>query len=199
MIEFITRMIDTGGYPGIVLLMFLENVFPPLPSEIIVPFAGYAAAQGKLTLIGVVVSGTIGSVAGTFMWYGVARLFGEARLRRMVDKYGRWITIDQDEVTRAKSWFERYGNWAVFFGRLIPAIRTLISIPAGLACMPPLRFLTYTLLGSLLWVSVLTWLGVMLDKHYQLVDQFLAPVTDVIIAAIVIAYIWRVVRYKRSR
>lgn len=191
-------MIETGGYPGIVLLMFLENVFPPLPSEIIVPFAGYAAAQGKLTLIGVVVSGTIGSVAGTFMWYLVARLFGEPRLRRLIGRYGRWITMDQEEVTRSKAWFDRYGSWAVFFGRLIPAIRTLISIPAGLVCMPPLKFLLFTLLGSLLWVSVLTWLGVMLRAHYALVDQFLAPVTDAIIAAIVVAYIWRVIRFRRG-
>ncbi|HET8552076.1 MAG TPA: DedA family protein [Gammaproteobacteria bacterium] len=197
MIDYITHTIETGGYPGIVLLMFLENVFPPLPSEIIVPFAGYAAAQGKLTLIGVVVSGTLGSVAGTFMWYLVARLFGEVRLRRLIDKYGRWITINQSEVTGAKNWFDRYGSRAVFFGRLIPAIRTLISIPAGLVCMPPLKFLLFTTLGSLLWVSVLTWLGVMLEAHYQLVDQFLTPVTDSIVAAIVAGYIWRVIRYKR--
>lgn len=196
MVDFITHIIDAAGYPGIVLLMFLENVFPPLPSELIIPFAGYAATRGELALIGVILSGTAGSVAGMTAWYLLARLFGEARLRRLIDRAGRWVTLHQHEVTRAKSWFDRYGSLAVFFGRLVPAIRTLISIPAGLARMPPARFLLFTLLGSALWVSVLTGLGVLLSAHYQRVDEFLAPVTNIIVIAIAAVYVYRVIRYK---
>lgn len=196
MSAFIQHIIEQAGYLGIFALMVLENIFPPIPSEIIVPFAGYVAAKGHLSIVGVIISGTLGSVLGTFIWYGAARWFGEERLRRMVSLFGRWMIMNQKDITRADHWFRRYGVWAVFFGRLVPTIRTLISIPAGLIRMSPLKFLLYTLAGSFLWVCFLTWLGLKLDEHYELVEGWLAPVTNVIIAGIVIVYIWRVITYK---
>ncbi|MDN5863722.1 MAG: DedA family protein [Gammaproteobacteria bacterium] len=196
MTGLIQNIIEQSGYFGIFALMILENVFPPIPSEIIVPFAGYVAARGDLSAIGVVISATLGSVCGTFIWYLLARWFGEERLRRLVARHGRWITMNQRDITRASKWFERFGAWAVFLGRLVPTVRTLISIPAGLVCMSPLKFFLCTLAGSLLWVCVLTWLGLQLDEHYDRVEAWLSPVTTAVIAVIVITYIWRVIRYK---
>jgi membrane protein DedA with SNARE-associated domain len=195
MIDFVTHIIEKSGYLGVFFLMLLENIFPPIPSEIIMPFAGFVAAKGKLSVIGVIVSGTAGSVAGTYIWYVLARLFGEQRIRRLVDRYGRWMTVTNHELDNAKDWFERYGKLSVFFGRLIPAIRTLISIPAGLARMSPLTFLSLTTVGSAIWAVVLTALGLLLEDHYQRVSDYVQPVADAVVALIVITYIYRVIRY----
>lgn len=199
MVDFIVATIHRSGYLGIALLMFLENIFPPLPSEIIMPFAGFVAAQGKLSPAGVVASGTAGSVAGAYLWYALARSFGERRVRRLVDRYGRWMTVTNDEVSRAKAWFERYDKAAVFFGRLMPAIRTLISVPAGLARMPPTAFLALTTAGSALWVIVLVGLGFVLSSQYRRVADFIDPITNAILVLIVIAYIYRLVTYTAER
>lgn len=196
MVDFVTHMIETGGYLGVAFLMFLENVFPPIPSEIIMPFAGFVAARGQLSIVGVTVSGTVGSIAGTGMWYIIARLFGAPRIRRLVDKHGRWMAVTNREIDRAEDWFERYGGWSVLFGRLIPAIRTLISIPAGLARMRPLTFLLLTTIGSAVWTAVLVMLGLILDDQYQRVSAYLQPVADAIVVLIVVAYVYRVIRYK---
>src|SRR5699024_8202967 len=135
MTDFIISSIQSAGYVGIALLMLLENLFPPIPSELIVPFAGYVAARGDLWLPGVIAAGTLGSMSGALPWYALGWWFNEERLKRMAARYGRWFTITPDEVATASVWFHRYGPAAVFFGRMIPTIRTVISLPAGIVRM----------------------------------------------------------------
>lgn len=200
MVDFITELIRQSGYIGIALLMILENLFPPMPSELVMPFAGFVAMQGDLTLWGVIVSGTIGSVLGTFFWYGVARLFGEKRLKRMISSWwGRVLTMSHRDLDVASEWFDKYGLHAIFFGRLLPAIRTLISIPAGIVKMKIGRFLLFTTLGSLIWVSFLTFLGVMLDANYEIVEDYLDPVSKVVLFALIAIYLYRFITYKNEK
>ncbi len=198
MVEFITELIRQGGYLGIAGLMFLENVFPPIPSELVMPFAGFVAAQDNTSVIGVIVAGTIGSVLGTLFWYCLARLFGEVRLRQLVLRFGRIMTLSQKDIDISKSWFDRYGKYAVFFGRLLPAIRTLISVPAGIVRMRLLPFMLLTTAGSLLWVSFLTILGVILDSQYEKVEVYIDPVSKAILLALILVYVYRFVTYKKE-
>ena len=135
MAEWIIGFIEQYGYVAIVALMALENIFPPLPSELIMPFAGFSAAQGSVSFVGVVVAGTCGSLLGTLPWYAAGRWLGSERLDRFIDRHGRWITITHDELEHARRWFERHGTPAVLFGRMVPAVRTVISVPAGVTRM----------------------------------------------------------------
>lgn len=151
MFESITGLIEQGGYFGILALMFLENLFPPIPSEVIMPLAGFLAARGELNLFGVVVAGTLGSFLGALPWYYAGARLGEERMRRLAARHGRWLTLSGDDVLEAGVWFRAHGRKAVFFGRLVPAIRTLISVPAGIAQMPFASFAFYTLAGSAIW------------------------------------------------
>jgi membrane protein DedA with SNARE-associated domain len=140
MVDFIVEFLSSTGYIGVFLLMALENIFPPIPSEMIMPFAGFVASKGELNVIGVLLAGTAGSVAGALPWYYAGKLLGRERLKRAAEKYGRWLTISPQEVDKSISTFEKHGKTTVLLGRLIPAIRTLISVPAGIAEMPLLTF-----------------------------------------------------------
>lgn len=177
MSEFIIHTIEATGYFGVGLLMLLENIFPPIPSEIIVPFAGYVAARGDLWFPGVIIAATVGSVIGALPWYFLGLWFSEARLKRMADRFGRWFAITADDVETASYWFRRYDAYAVFFGRMIPTIRTLISLPAGTVRMGLPLFLLLTTLGSAIWVSILASAGLLLEAHYDKVGVFVEPVT----------------------
>ena len=132
MASWIEAIVETTGVVGIGLLMLLENLFPPIPSELIMPLAGYTAAQGKANILLVILAGTVGSLAGGFFWYALGRWIGEERLKWLADRYGRWLTMSRADVDKADDWFDAHGHWAVLFGRLVPTVRTLISIPAGL-------------------------------------------------------------------
>lgn len=198
MTDFIISSIQSAGYIGIALLMLLENLFPPIPSELIVPFAGYVAARGDLWLPGVIASATVGSVVGALPWYALGWWFSEARLRRLAARYGRWFTITPDEITTATVWFNRFGPAAVFFGRMIPTIRTVISLPAGTVRMSMPLFLLLTTIGSAIWVTILAAAGLMLEAHYAQVGHYIEPVTKVIVAAIVLTYIYRFFTFNRA-
>jgi membrane protein DedA with SNARE-associated domain len=200
MFDWITGWLGSGGYLGVFALMLIENVFPPIPSELVMPLAGYLAAQGKLSLVGVMLAGTLGSVAGALLWYWVGVRIGMERLHRFARNHGHWLTMDESEVERASGWFDRYGWWAVFFGRMVPAVRTLISVPAGIAGMHLVPFLVVTAVGSALWVALLTVAGYLLEGQFQKVESWLNPVSNLVVAAIVLWYAWRVVRgYGRRR
>jgi membrane protein DedA with SNARE-associated domain len=173
-------------------------LFPPIPSELIMPFAGFAAARGDLNLIGVLIAGTIGSLVGALPWYWAGRALGCHRLASWADKHGRWFTMSGHEVKKAVTWFERHCGKAVFFGRLVPAVRTLISVPAGIAEMSIVRFLIYSTLGTLIWNIVLAGFGYKLGENYSKVAEFLDPITKAIVAAIVVVYLYRVVRFKKA-
>ena len=200
MFDWIKDIIDQGGYWGIVLLMFLENVFPPIPSELIMPLAGFLSVQGEFSFWGVILAGTAGSVLGQFPFYFLGRAFGQERLKKWVKKHGHWAATTPEELERAIQWFGRYRGAAVFFCRLVPTLRSLISIPAGLSKMNPGHFLAYTVAGTALWTAALAGLGKLLESNYKQVSTYLNPVSAGILVLLVMAYFWGVIKsYRKNR
>jgi len=192
--EWIKNFMEALGYLGIGLLMFLENVFPPIPSELIMPLAGFTTVQGQLSFGGVVVAGTVGSVLGQVPLYYLGRLASEKRLKRWADQYGAWFTVSSDEIDRARGWFDRHGGAAVLICRFIPGIRSLISIPAGMARMNLLVFLLYSTVGMGFWALALALLGRVLGQNYALVGRFLGPGTYLVLGVLLLSsavWIWK--------
>ncbi|KGJ11225.1 DedA family protein (plasmid) [Paracoccus versutus] len=196
MFDWVVSTIESWGYLGVLMLMVAENVFPPIPSEVIMPLAGFLAGSGRMSLTLTILVGTIGSVLGTLMWYYIGLWFGEERLKRFAARHGRLLTLSPSDIDAAHEWFQRHGAMAVFFGRMIPAIRTLISVPAGLARMPMWKFLLYTVIGSALWTGVLTFAGLMLHENYALVADWVDPLSKLVVVAVVAIYLYRVVTWK---
>ena len=199
MTDWIIQTISDLGYLGIFLVMLAESIFPPIPSELIIPFAGFAAANGQLDLIGVLAAATVGAVVGMLPWYFAGRLFGLDRVRWLADRYGRLLTMNADEIDVAVGFFRRFGPVIVLFGRLMPIIRTLISIPAGLARMSLPMFLLASTTGALIWNTVLTLAGYILHEHYELVEVVLDPLSYIVLAAVVLLYLYRVVTWKPAK
>jgi membrane protein DedA with SNARE-associated domain len=191
-------VIASTGYFGIVFLMFVENVFPPIPSEFIMPLAGFMAAEDKFSLLGVIVAGTLGSVLGALPFYYLGAKLGEELLKGFAERYGRWFTISPEDIDRADDWFDRHGAKAVLFGRLVPGIRSFISIPAGFNRMNLTSFLLFTALGSSVWTSLLAGAGYLLGANFHQVEEYLDVVTYIIFGAIIIIYLWRVINYKKK-
>lgn len=188
---WIENTMTSMGYWGIGLLMFLENLFPPIPSELIMPLAGFTIAKGKMEFIPAVFAGVLGTVLGAFPWYFAGKFVGEPRLRHLADRYGKWLTLSGRDIDKANNWFTRHGIGAVFFCRLVPGVRTLISLPAGLNEMPLLSFTVFSTLGTTLWVGFLTFVGLKLGENYALVDKWLAPVSKIILVGIMLAFgVW---------
>ncbi len=199
---WIEELIAAIGYPGIVLVMAIENVFPPIPSEAVLPFAGALAADGELSFWGAVAAGTAGSVLGAVILYAVGYVAREAGVRRLVAAYGRYLFISEHDLDRAAGWFGRYGEAVIFFGRLIPIIRSLVSIPAGYTRMNPVRFLVYTTLGTALWSLLLTYAGWVLGENWETIREYTGPYENAALAVIVLAAAgfvgWRALRRWRS-
>ncbi|MFC5462408.1 DedA family protein [Massilia niabensis] len=196
MFELITGFLEKSGYFGVFALMALENIFPPIPSEMIMPFAGFVVARGDLNLAGVLLAGTAGSVAGALPWYYAAKVYGCERLKRLAERHARWLTISATDIDGALDAFRRHGRKTVLFGRLIPAVRTLISVPAGLAKMSLGRFLLYSSIGSLAWSGLLVAAGFMLEDKYTEVSKYVDPVSKAIFGAMLAWYLYRVVTYR---
>ena len=192
MSDWIIRLIEQSGYLGIGFLMFLETVFPPLPSEVIMPVAGVAAAQGKLAIGPVIAAGTAGAMLGNLFWYLAARALGTIRLRPFIDRWGRWLTLSWPEVERAERWFGTKGTMFVMLGRLVPTVRSLVSIPAGLLKMRFSSFVFASTIGTALWTALLTIAGQKLGQHYRAVNEVLGPVSTVITMVLLLVYAWRV-------
>ena len=191
MVDWITSTMTSMGYVGIALLMFAENLFPPIPSELIMPLAGFTVAQGKMNFVLAVVAGLLGTMLGALPWYYAGKLLGEERLKSLADKYGKWITVSSRDIDKADNWFDRHGSKAVFLGRLVPGIRTIISLPAGLSEMHLVPFLIYSTIGSALWIFGLTYAGYLLGDNYDLVDEYLGPVSKIVLATLIIGFaIW---------
>ncbi|WIY52781.1 DedA family protein [Devosia sp. YIM 151766] len=199
MTDWIIQTITELGYVGIFLVMLAESLFPPIPSELIIPFAGFAAANGDLNFFGVLAAATIGAVTGMLPWYFAGRIFGLARVRFLADRFGRFMAMNADEIDIAVSWFKRYGPVIVLFGRLVPLIRTLISIPAGLSRMPLPIFLAASTSGALIWNIFLTSAGYILHEHYHVIEVVLDPLSYVVLALVVLIYLFRVVTWKPAR
>ena len=194
MFSTITQLIDSTGAFGVAVVMFLENVFPPIPSELVMPLAGYLAAQGEMSLVAVFLLGTLGAVAGAYLWYWVGAAIGKRRLYEFIDRHGIWLTLDRDEIERAIAWFDRHDAAAVFFGRMVPGIRTFISVPAGIAGMHRGKFLAYTVAGTMIWNGLLIGAGYILSANYDRVADWLDPITTAIVVGIVALYLYRVTR-----
>jgi membrane protein DedA with SNARE-associated domain len=199
MTDWIIQTISDLGYVGIFLVMLAESIFPPIPSELIIPFAGFAAANGTLNFFGVIAAATSGAVVGMLPWYFAGRVFGLDRVRWLANNYGRALTLNAAEIDVAIGFFRRFGPAIVFFGRLMPIIRTLISVPAGLARMPLPVFLAASTAGALLWNTVLTLAGYLLHEHYELVEVVLDPLTFIVLGAVVLLYLYRVVTWRPSK
>ena len=197
MTDWVFRLIDQTGYLGVALLMFLETVFPPIPSEVIMPIAGLRAAQGPLSLWGVIASGTAGAMLGNFVWYAAARVIGVERFRPLIDKYGRWLTVDWPEVEKAERMFGKFGGWLVGVGRVLPTVRSIVSIPAGLLHMRLSTFLLWSTVGTTIWSSGLAIAGYLLGRQFKNIDGIVGPISTAIIAAIVLTYVWRQLTWRR--
>jgi membrane protein DedA with SNARE-associated domain len=198
MVEWIQNLMDSLGYFGILLLMILENVFPPIPSEVILPSAGFAASRGDLNVVGVVLVGTLGSVLGTLPLYYVGRVFSEDRLVEWADKHGKWLALSGKDIRKADDWFDRHGAGAVLFGRMVPGIRSLLSLPAGMSEMPLPKFVLYSAIGSALWSSLLTGAGYLLGENYDRVEQYVGPASTIIVAGLLVAAVVWVIRRRRQ-
>ncbi|MEI6830581.1 MAG: DedA family protein [Synechococcaceae cyanobacterium ELA445] len=175
------------GYGAIFAAMFLENLFPPIPSELIMPLGGFYVQQGQLALVPVVLAGLLGTVLGALPWYGVGRLVNEERLEGWLRRHGRWIGISPEDLARSRRWFARHGIALVFWGRLVPGIRTLISVPAGIELMPIGPFLIWTTAGSLIWTLLLTLAGLALGESYSQVEHWIEPVSKAIKVLLIVA------------
>lgn len=194
--EWITKLMEALGSPGAGLAVALENVFPPVPSEVILPLAGFTAGQGKISLVAVILWTTAGSVAGALALYYLGAWLGLDRLRRIADRMP-FVTVS--DVDKADEWFDKHGTKAVFAGRMVPVVRSLISIPAGVYGMPVLKFTLYTAAGSLVWNTALILAGYALGENYELVDRYLGWVSTAVLAALAIAIGWFVVSRVKAR
>lgn len=196
--NWIGEVIAQGGFAGIFALTLVETVFPPIPSEVVMPMAGIAAAQGHVTLAGALIAGIGGSMAGNILLYLVARRLGAVRFEAWVGRHGRWLTLDVATLKGARHWFARHGGWAVGLGRCMPGIRSIISIPAGLVEMPWSRFLLWSMLGTTVWVCVLTVAGYGLGSAgLPLVERWLGPVSNGIIVIAAATYVIRLLTWRR--
>lgn len=199
------KVIDVLGYFGVALLVAIENVFPPIPSEVVLPAAGlYAERHGGLfPLLGMIAAATFGSVLGAWVLYGIAAWIGPDRLRTFVVAHGRWLGVTEADLDRAESWFDRWQQSAVLVGRCVPLVRSVVSVPAGLRRMRPLRFTVYTAIGSAIWNTALILVGYAASSHEQRVAEALGYVQYLVVAVIVMVVGWfawrRILRPRTKR
>ena len=194
--ELIIDTIARGGYWGIALLMAIENIFPPIPSEVIMGIGGVLVARGEMEFWPLLIAGTVGSTAGNYVWFWIGDKWSYRRLRPFIDRWGRWLTLDWEHIEQATGFFQRHGQWVVFFLRFSPFLRTMISLPAGLAHMNAWRFLVFTFLGAGIWNVILIlagkWLAEWLDDRQDLIGWVIAG----LVVAALAAYVWRLLTWK---
>ena len=198
--EWVTSVIETLGYPGLTVLVALENVFPPIPSEIILPLAGFLTGQNRFSFVLVLIATTLGSLIGALVLYGIGLAIGQRRVNRLVERYGHWALLTPEDLTRSENWFDRYGPVAVFTGRLVPVVRSLVSIPAGYRRMPLGQFLLLTGFGSALWNGVLVGLGWALGENWHDIEEYVGWLQYVVIAVaafLVLRFVWQRLRARR--
>lgn len=197
--QWIMNVVETLGYLGLAALIALENLFPPLPSELILPLAGFLTGRGEMSFPLAIAAATVGSVSGAVVLYGLGIALGEERLRKWVRAHGRWVLISESDLDRSRDWFDRHGGAAVFFGRLIPGIRSFISIPAGVEKMPLWRFCLLTTTGSALWNTALIAAGWILGDQWHRVRAYTSVLEYVVLALLVVALGVFIARRVRAR
>lgn len=194
--EFIIEAIARGGYLGILFLMAIENVFPPIPSEVIMGIGGVLVARGVMEFWPLLLVGTVGSTAGNYVWFWIGDKWGYKRLAPIVDRHGRWLTLEWVDIEKAQQFFQRHGQWVVLFLRFSPFLRTMISLPAGLSHMNTWKFLLFTFVGAGIWNVLLImggrWLGRYLEQSQDLMAWIVLGALGLAIAA----YLWRVFTWK---
>ena len=185
----VIAIISAGGYLGIVLAMTIESACIPLPSEVIMPFSGYLASTGAFTLLGITLAGAFGNVVGSVIAYYIGAYGG----RPFIEKYGKYMLMREKDIEIADKWFQKYGQWVTFFSRMLPIIRTFISLPAGMARMPFVKFVILTFLGSVPWCLMLGYIGLKLGQHWHDIHNYFKHI-DVVIAVLLLAgiiyFIW---------
>ncbi|MGA9522530.1 MAG: DedA family protein [Myxococcaceae bacterium] len=196
---WVVGVVDSLGYIGLVLLLALENVFPPLPSELILPLAGFLTGRGEMSFLGAVFASTTGALVGALVLYALGRLVGEGRIRRFVVARGRWFMFEEEDLDRASAFFARYGSMAVFFGRLVPVVRSVISIPAGVRRMRLPTFCLFTALGSFVWNTALIGLGWILGDRWESVRHYVRYLEWLVMAAILLGLVWFMVKRSARR
>lgn len=198
--SWINEIMQQLGYVGIAFLMFLDTIFPPIPSELIMPSAGFTSSQGDLNIVAVIIAGSCGSILAAVILYWIGRVLNEDRLNNWLKRYGKWIFLKPEDLAKATSWFNQHGKKIVFFGRMIPAVRSIISIPAGIAKMPFGLFLLYSSLGTLIWTSILALLGYYLGQNYQKIIPWISGASNIILVIIIGAAIIGIYKYyKKSK
>lgn len=196
MSELIFKWVEDGGYLGVFALMLLETIFPPIPSEVIMPLAGVVAARAEMSLVGVIAAGTAGAMVGNIVWYWLAQALGLERFRPLIERYGRWLTMDWAEIERAHKLFDKHGGGLVFIGRMLPTVRSLISIPAGLLKMRFVPFVLWSTLGSAIWTGGLALAGWILGREFEKIETVLGPLSLAVIAGVVGWYFWRLATWR---
>ena len=196
--EWIIELISGSGYWGIAFLMALENIFPPIPSELIMGVGGLAVARGTMEFWPLLAAGTIGSTLGNYVWLLAGDRLGYARLQPFVRRWGRWLTLEWRDIERAAEFFRRHGEWIVFALRFSPLLRTMVSLPAGLAHMKHGKFLVFTFAGAAVWNALLIKGGHLLAGYGELVNKWAGPVVLGFMVLALAGYIWRVVTWKRE-
>lgn len=191
-LEYLTTfsldMIERFGYLGIAIISFLENVFTPIPSEAVIPFAGVLVTQGRMNAVAVWVASMVGGLLGSLVFYYFGYWLGIERMGAFVDKWGKYFFLRHDDVSKAQFWFERYGDKSVLIGRLIPQVRSFISIPAGMTKMPVGRFLFLTTVGSGIWIAFLEWLGIYLGENYTVFEPIFDAI-DIVFVLVVLSLV----------
>lgn len=201
---WITDVMNQFGYAGIFFLIALENVFPPIPSEVILTFGGFMTTQSELSVTGVVIASTAGSLAGAIVLYGVGRLLHVERLEAIVDKYGRILRLKKQDIRKADEWFRKYGVWTVLFCRLVPLVRSLISIPAGSTRMNAGLFVLLTLIGSLIWNIILINVGAAVGASWETIVGYMDVYSNIVYAGLalgvaVVAFLFFRQRFLKKR
>jgi membrane protein DedA with SNARE-associated domain len=187
---WVQDVIEQLGYLGVALLVVLENVFPPIPSEIVLPFAGFVAQQGSDSVVLMILAATVGSVIGALIMYWIAAIIGDERLHAFTRRFGKWVQIREADLTRAEEWFDRHAMSAVLVGRCVPLIRSVVSIPAGFRRMELIPYIAYTFLGSLVWNIALVGAGAVLGENWERVEPVIATFQWIVIV-VILAWIAR--------
>jgi membrane protein DedA with SNARE-associated domain len=196
---WVQDIIERLGAVGVALLVILENVFPPIPSEIVLPFAGFVAQRGDGSVVVMIVAATVGAVIGALILYYVAALIGPVRLGVFIAKFGKWFGVKPADLIRAEQWFDRHAVAAVLLGRCVPLIRSVVSVPAGFRRMPLVPFIAYTALGSAVWNTALIGAGAVLGNQWENVEPYVAILQWLVLAAIAVFLTWFVYGKIRRR
>lgn len=197
--NWIIEIMNSYGYIGILFLIALENIFPPIPSEVILTFSGFLTTTSDVTVLGVIIFSTLGSVVGAIILYGIGRILDVERLEKIVERWGHLLRLTKKDIQKADAWFRRIGVWAVLIGRLVPLVRSLISIPAGMARMNFSIFLFFTTIGSLIWNSVLVNLGAALGSSWDTIAGYIEAYSHIVVILLAVLFMLFIVWFIRSR